>query len=163
MRKTTIFLLFFVFVLIFLYAIFKFNSEKISFWLEIRNCQKLKEIKERDLCFSKLASKYKDPKFCSKLGEKVNQDVCYWILAERTLNPQLCDKISTEYEKSYCLAGVANIKNDFSICNTSSQKISDNCYYTLAQMGKKEEICDNIKDEFLKKDCKGNLKIDKKL
>ena len=86
------------------------------------------------------------PETCKKLGDW--EDTCYMEWALEYSQPEYCEK--SEGHKIECYRELSIKLNDLDLCKKSGGSY---CYQIIAKRLKDPSICDNIKEESIKKYC----------
>lgn len=82
---------------------------------------------------------------CNKIYNQVTKNNCYWAIAEIKQNFSICDK---SQGRDYCYRLVAAKKQDLSMCDKIQDQLwEDICYQDIAKTKQDISICDKILDQ----------------
>ena len=141
-----------------------YNSIKNS---SVRPCQLISEDGFKNLCLAEASEK---SSYCDKIGDSQLKKYCFKTLAYRTNNVELCDHNrncvvefavkNNEYDLCENLNNYTEIKdckmivavenensNEEDLCQSSSPKAENYCFFELAVKTGNEEYCHKIKDQ----------------
>lgn len=94
--------------------------------------------------------KAKSFEFCKKAPDYM-KDMCYLVAIQKLKKPSIsdCDIISGLDIKDSCIASIAVIREDITICaeKVKTSSVRSMCYVTFALMEDDSSICDNIKEK----------------
>jgi len=84
-----------------------------------------KKSKSKDICYSALARKNKDPALCEEMVDDDSADDCLEELAFTTKDPKICLRMWSNEEAYSCVLAFA--KEDASVCDLLSGTYKENC------------------------------------
>ncbi|PLX28160.1 hypothetical protein C0583_00325 [Candidatus Parcubacteria bacterium] len=110
-------------------------------------------------CFQSIAVEKNDENICARIKDTFSGPRCFVLLAKQKVDVSICDKIEgRDSHVSDCIQGVAEQKNDESLCaQIEKSTYSDSCYASLASLKQDASICASIEQERKRNSCYENL------
>lgn len=121
--------------------------------IRLIKCNAIKEIDNRDLCYSNIAGDSGNVSICKKINTVAYKDVCFSNVGVKNQDAALCEQSGSQ--RDFCLDKVAIARGDLTLCDILSDKEYDKptCYLRIAENKKDPSICQMIESDSIKENC----------
>lgn len=130
-------------------------------------CEKINDIKMRDLCYNAIAHELNDTRVCERISSMRGRDICFMALATENWSHSFCDRVSDncydDMDSDGCLKNVcydsiyletARRTGNISLCDGLIRSDYDRktCYFLVAINTKNDSLC-NLTHENIIPSC----------
>jgi hypothetical protein len=89
---------------------------------------------DRSVCLRELAGKLEDVKLCEKIAVLAERERCYHELACSLQDPEICRRVEGDRERAACLSGSFPLGTDVTVCEMLQMSAGrESCVYELAR------------------------------